>query len=732
MATSAVSAGTIVVEVLNNRNYVDWSDLVRNYLLAQDLWDVVEEEEKEEEVDDQFKAWRKKNAMALHTIQVSCGPETFALIRGIKSAKSAWDILAEKFKAQPLLPSDLLESATSSNNPGYDEIVCDFNQYQPFFDAVRIGDWNKAKEFLTLHPNAVRARIPYSNQTALHIATEFEREHIVEELVQLMPKEDLEIQSFGWTALAIAANKGNIKMVECMVRQSKKILSIATEKNSTPILLACVNEHWDVLDYLYSVTPFEDLKPEKGPYGAGLLCHFIGAKKFDIAQELIQFCPQLVLTKGPYWLSPIQTLACMSSAFPSGAHLKFWQQWIYNCIHIEPTRAIRDIRVRLQNEGNEGSNPTHITWSGFLKGLISNLLELLGINRIREMKLIHIQALELLDRMCEVIKCSEENEKRGIDQAIFQAIERGIFEFVDRLLQTSPDLIGSFNQMKRTVFQFAIECRQEKVYSLIYRFDEKKRTVIGNVADSSRNSTLHMAGMLSPLAKLNKISGAALQMQRELQWFKEVETIVFPRVQEIFNEENMTPHDLFTKNHEQLVKEGERWMKETATSCTVVGALIITIMFASAFTVPGGNNGETGIPIFLKTKLFMAFIVSDAISLFSSTTSVLMFLGILTSRYAEEDFLKSLPTKMIIGLSTLFVSIAAMMVAFSSGLFIMIHEQSWIVIPMIFLASVPITLFIWMQFPLLVEIFISTYGRGIFDRKLKPWSTDIILDGTCT
>ncbi|KAL6289311.1 hypothetical protein ACE6H2_006821 [Prunus campanulata] len=225
--------------------------------------------------------------------------------------------------------------------------------------------------------------------------------------------------------------------------------------------------------------------------------------------------------------------------------------------------------------------------------------------------------------------------------------------------------------------------------------------------------------MLSPLAKLDNIAGAALQMQREVQWFKEVETIVLPSDKEYPNEDRMTPRELFTKNHKELVKEGERWMKETATSCTVVGALIITIMFAATFTIPGGNNGQTGFPIFLHKKLFMAFIVSDAISLFSSTTSVLMFLGILTSRYAEDDFLKSLPTKMIIGLSTLFISIATMMVAFSSALFIMIHEQSWIVIPVIFLASVPVTLFIWMQFPLLVEMYISTYGGGIVDKKVK-------------
>ncbi|XP_021800365.1 ankyrin repeat-containing protein ITN1-like [Prunus avium] len=320
--------------------------------------------------------------------------------------------------------------------------------------------------------------------------------------------------------------------------------------------------------------------------------------------------------------------------------------------------------------------------------------------------------------MCDVTK--HRSSPDFVLPAIFRAIERGMFEFTDTVLQARPDLMWFSNQKDRNLFHFAIECRQEKIYSLIYRLNKRKRIMIGHKADKSGNCALHVAGMLSPLAKLDNISGAALQMQRELQWFQEVETIVLPRIKESPNyNDGMMPCELFTRSHKELVKEGERWMKESATSCTVVGALIITMMFAAAFTVPGGNNGETGFPIFLHKKLFMAFMVSDAISLFSSTTSVLMFLGILTSRYAEDDFLKSLPTKMIIGLSTLFISIATMMVAFSSALFIMIHEQSWIVIPMIFLASVPVTLFIWMQFPLLVEMYISTYGGGIVDKKVK-------------
>ena len=102
-------------------------------------------------------------------------------------------------------------------------------------------------------------------------------------------------------------------------------------------------------------------------------------------------------------------------------------------------------------------------------------------------------------------------------------------------------------------------------------------------------------------------------------------------------------------------------------------------------------------------KLFMVFIVSHALSLFSSSTSVLMFMRILTSHYVEEDFLESLPRKMIIDLSTLFFSIAAMMTAFSAALFLMLLEQSGIFKPVIYLASIPSPSLYWCSSPSLLS-----------------------------
>ncbi|GKC36714.1 ankyrin repeat-containing domain, PGG domain protein [Tanacetum coccineum] len=174
---------------------------------------------------------------------------------------------------------------------------------------------------------------------------------------------------------------------------------------------------------------------------------------------------------------------------------------------------------------------------------------------------------------------------------------------------------------------------------------------------------------------------------------------------------------VFTDEHKDLLKEGQQWMKDTATSCTVVAALIVTITFAAAITVPGGNKDD-GKPVFLNERAFMLFMISDAFALFSSSTSLLMFLGILTSRYAEDDFLYSLPKRLTIGLVSLFLSIAATMIAFGETLALLLHDKvTWIAAPVVMITSIPVGLYALLQFPLLVEIVWSTYGPSIFRKQ---------------
>lgn len=201
-----------------------------------------------------------------------------------------------------------------------------------------------------------------------------------------------------------------------------------------------------------------------------------------------------------------------------------------------------------------------------------------------------------------------------------------------------------------------------------------------------------------------------------------METIVQPRLKEEKNENMKTPLTLFSDEHKVLAKEGERWMKNTAGSSMIVGTLISAVMFTTAFTVPGGNNNVTGLPIMLETerKPFLLFMGSNALSMFTSSTSILMFLGILTARYAEEDFLKSLPTKLIFGIACLFLSIVTMMISFGTALYLMLIKQlAWVSYPIIVFSIIPVALFSLLQFPLLVEMINRTYVSGIFDKPKR-------------
>nr|XP_018629789.1 uncharacterized protein LOC104106550 isoform X2 [Nicotiana tomentosiformis] len=110
----------------------------------------------------------------------------------------------------------------------------------------------------------------------------------------------------------------------------------------------------------------------------------------------------------------------------------------------------------------------------------------------------------------------------------------------------------------------------------------------------SFQDTVHfIAGRRVPPSFL-RVSGAALPLQRELLWFKEVEKIVPPSLHRMRNNDGKTPRQFFTEEHQLLLKEGERLMKDTVNSCMIVATLIATMVFAAGFTVPGGNNDDEG------------------------------------------------------------------------------------------------------------------------------------------
>ncbi|XP_028758936.1 uncharacterized protein LOC114717877 isoform X2 [Neltuma alba] len=576
------------------------------------------------------------------------------------------------------------------------------------YKAISENNWPAAKEFIDHHPRALNQELEASTgETPLHVAVKFGHLSIVEELVRLVPPEHLQkLDAHGYTPLGIAAShRGIVPIAKCLVDRNSNALSIPNgQLKLIPVTLAFRVGLYEMGRYLYSVTPLQVFKSENGPLGPSFLRGCFVTGDLDVALDLLQRCEELIFA-ADFGYSTIENIAFYLSDSLNKSQLRFWKQWVYYYIKIPSTMTANHFCVDMQQEDK-----------------ISNKAE--GMKEIHKRKLQHSRATEILNLVCKNLTFLSEDKRPMIAKALLTAAKLGNVEFLFRVSTANPELISmvTFSQRKGHAFFNAVEYRQAEVFNLLRGFHF--RNVVAAMFNENHDNLLHTAAKLAPASQLNRIPGAALKMQREWQWFKAVESVVNLGIELRLNKEGLTPLDYFKKNHKELRNEGEKWMKDTASSCSVVGALIVTIVFATAFTVPGGNDQASGYPIFLKEKLFKVFLISDAVSLFASTTSVLTFLGILTSRYAEEDFLYSLPTKLIIGLSTLFLSIATMLIAFSATIIIMWQHNSspsWVFLPVIMVASVPLSLFVLLQFPLLVEIISSTYGPGIFHKKVKKW-----------
>ncbi|XWS16047.1 hypothetical protein CRYUN_Cryun34aG0052500 [Craigia yunnanensis] len=424
----------------------------------------------------------------------------------------------------------------------------------------------------------------------------------------------------GWeTALHIAVGARHIGFVEEVI----KLMNVAdlerrNKYNNTALCVVAASG----ITRIAEVTAAEDLTQEDY---IGLLIATVTTDLFDFALCLIQHHPELAFLRDSNGETALHVLARKPSAFASKHELGTWEKFIYPWNYVEPLV--------------KSSCPSGMSKCG----------------------------------------CCDTNQVFiGLAGKFWHAIEKakfGVFELITYLIQSHPDLIWRVDEHSRSIFHMSVIHRQEKIFRLIHDIGAHK-DMIAAYKDKNNHCILHLAGKIAPPNRLNIVSGAALQMQRELLWFKELEKNVQPLYKEMRDINGSTPRMLYAEEHAKLVKEGEKWMKSTASSCMLVAMLITTVMFAAIFTVPGGNDNDKGTPIFLEAKSFIIFAVSDAFALFSSVTSILMFLSILTSRYAQR--------------------------------------LAWIAVPAALIVCIPVTLFAFLQFPLLADMIQSSNGAGIF------------------
>ncbi|XP_076916389.1 uncharacterized protein LOC143576084, partial [Bidens hawaiensis] len=603
----------------------------------------------------------------------------------------------------------------------------------PLYEAALKGDWKAAEPILKNWPALVGFAITENHETVLHIAASAKSTMAVEfvkNLVEFMKRDDLEVQNKSYdSALSLAAVAGNIEIAKTMLEKNPGLIDIPNKQGLMPLYMAALFAYPEMVRHLYGIS-----KKMAGDFWTvtnrgWVLQKCVESEIFDVAIKIVNEIPN-VLENKVLVRDILLALAGKTKAFEGEKPNVVFRV-------IKSFFAVVGVKENKEKE-SEALQLLKIIWGKAAKLSKKDIDDILRGPLVvvkKENKEKECEALpylrKLLEKMDTKLKIEIEKEnqvqiqtKNTTDtypsRVLFVAAKKGNIHFITELIRLYPDAIWKIDDKGKTIFHLAIKRRHAKIYNLLYEIGAMK-DLITSIKDISGNNMLHMVSKSGKQTRFQEVSGVALQMQRELLWFKEVEHMIPPQYIERKNNAGETPRELFTKKHADLVNKGEQWMKDTASQCMVVATLIATIVFAAAFTLPGGYNQGTGIPFFRKEPALIIFVISDAISLISSSTSILIFLSILTSRYAENDYLASLPNKLMFGIATLFLSIVTMMIAFSASFFVLYDKKvEWVPITITSLAAMPVILFAILQFRLLKDIYYSTYGsRHLFRPKKR-------------
>ncbi|KAK9665103.1 hypothetical protein RND81_14G090500 [Saponaria officinalis] len=103
---------------------------------------------------------------------------------------------------------------------------------------------------------------------------------------------------------------------------------------------------------------------------------------------------------------------------------------------------------------------------------------------------------------------------------LFVAVEVGNVEFVTTLINHYPDLLWKLDDNHRSIFHVAVKFRQETIFRLVFEIGAIKDLLLAYHDIVTYDNILHLAASLPSSDRLNCVSGAALQMQREMLWFR--------------------------------------------------------------------------------------------------------------------------------------------------------------------------------------------------------------------
>ncbi|KAG5517416.1 hypothetical protein RHGRI_037975 [Rhododendron griersonianum] len=355
----------------------------------------------------------------------------------------------------------------------------EYSRYLPLYKAALRGDWATSERFFDQDPGALTAPINEFSETALYVAAVQGRNtnDFVKKLVDKMPPGSVD-EAYG-NVLNWAAYVGNTESVKVILSKNPSLVYFRDDNNikRTPFTRAATNGMRDTLLYLLELVKNDEDSSKLFPDG-----------------DSAAFLMDETISSG-YYDVPVKSVDCIIS---------------------------HTLTVLVENPVDDPDQVMgrKYNWARLLVEYFC--ISVPCIKHIQKQKEMHLQTLELVKCFCKGIASLPDSAKHRslTGGAIMSAARNGIPEIVHEIVESFPSVLWTIDLTGRYVFENAVLERQENAFNLVYQMGKYSREFVLQQYDDKANHILHLAGKLAPPTKLSQISGAALQMQLELQWFE--------------------------------------------------------------------------------------------------------------------------------------------------------------------------------------------------------------------
>lgn len=547
------------------------------------------------------------------------------------------------------------------------------------YDAVIKDDIDVLKEMEGML-NVSYQRTP-TNNTVLHLACQHGSIKCVEEILRVPESLLLEINSRGETALHLAAREGHYKVVVALINAAK---SLILQPNYLQILIRTTSVEHETA--LHAAVRYNH------KYVVELL----------VTEDPSQPQPQNNRKETPLYLASIRRYTDVMKTI------------LDNCE--SPSFGGPDGRTALHAAVLDGGG------SECLKVLLDRNKDLVKVADMYGWTAFHYVAYYNFDTLVEglvradrwVAYLADKEYKRT---ALHVAAYKGSVRVMKELLKYFPDLVDILDMSGRNVLHIAVEKGQKEVIRFICSRGYKASNNLFIQRDIREGNTpLHLIAKLGCYVKelmdlnaldweiLNNSDETPLDLLRisniKPDQFLQETGMNQVMIEETLIKANVKQHKYLRRTQKEpdiemgewentvntlksvMFKEYNKWL----STHMILAALIATVALTAGFSMPGsfdGNKGPTqGSPTLLRKTAFRTFIVTDAVALLSSISS--LFLYFMTTIDRHGHILSNL-----VRVSALLnvVSVTAMMLAFITGTYAALAHSSALAISVCVISS---------------------------------------------